>query len=144
MWPPRGILSNFIEITLRHGCSPVNLLHNFRTPFSKDTSGWLLLKLPNDRLLVRQKPFSKVVLDYFGPLMVKLRKCIRSNQSTVKKYRAFYMLKTSHAASNMSIGSIFLALTWFIYQRDCINIKRFNNRTNFVSAEKNFKKALKI
>ena len=25
--------SNFIETTLRHGCSPVNLLHIFRTPF---------------------------------------------------------------------------------------------------------------
>ena len=25
--------SNFIEITLRHGCSPVNLLHIFKTPF---------------------------------------------------------------------------------------------------------------
>ena len=25
--------SNFIEITLRHGCSSVNLLHFFRTPF---------------------------------------------------------------------------------------------------------------
>ena len=35
--------SNFIEITLRHGCSPVNLLHNFRTPFPKNTSGRLLL-----------------------------------------------------------------------------------------------------
>ena len=35
--------SNFIEITLRHGCSPVNMLHIFRTPFSKNTSGWLLL-----------------------------------------------------------------------------------------------------
>ena len=35
--------SNFIEITLRHGCSPVNLLHIFRTPFLKNTSGWLLL-----------------------------------------------------------------------------------------------------
>ena len=35
--------SNFIEITLWHGCSPVNLLHNFRTPFTKNTSGWLLL-----------------------------------------------------------------------------------------------------
>ena len=34
---------NFIEITLRHGCFPVNLLHIFRTPFSKNTSGWLLL-----------------------------------------------------------------------------------------------------
>ena len=34
--------SNFIEITLRHGCSPVNLLHIFRTPFTKNTSGRLL------------------------------------------------------------------------------------------------------
>ena len=31
------------EITLRHGCSPVNLLHIFRTPFLKNTSGWMLL-----------------------------------------------------------------------------------------------------
>ena len=30
--------------SLRHGCSPVNLLHIFRTPFSKNTSGGLLLK----------------------------------------------------------------------------------------------------
>ena len=30
--------SNFTEITLRHGCSPVNLLHIFRTPFPKNTS----------------------------------------------------------------------------------------------------------
>ena len=36
--------SNFFEIALRHGCSPVNLLHIFRTPFPKNTSGWLLLK----------------------------------------------------------------------------------------------------
>ena len=35
---------NFIEITLRHGYSPVHLLHIFTTPFSKSTSGWLLLK----------------------------------------------------------------------------------------------------
>ena len=31
--------SNFIEITLRHGCSPVNLVHTFRTIFPKNTSG---------------------------------------------------------------------------------------------------------
>ena len=31
--------SNFIEIILRHGCSPVNLLHIFRTP------GGMLLKI---------------------------------------------------------------------------------------------------
>ena len=37
--------SNFIEIALRHGCSPVYLLHVFRTPFLRTTSGWLLLYL---------------------------------------------------------------------------------------------------
>ena len=37
------IACNFIEITLTHGCSPVNLVHIFRTPFPKNTSGWLLL-----------------------------------------------------------------------------------------------------
>ena len=30
--------SSFMEITLRHGCSPVNFLHIFRTPFYKSTS----------------------------------------------------------------------------------------------------------
>ena len=39
------LLYNFIVITLRHGCSPVNLPHVFRTPFLKRTFGWLLLKL---------------------------------------------------------------------------------------------------
>ena len=38
------LLSNFIEIALRHGCSPVNLLHVFKTPFPRNTSEWLLLK----------------------------------------------------------------------------------------------------
>ena len=37
------LLCNFIEITLRHGCSHVNLLDTFRTSFSKNTSGGLLL-----------------------------------------------------------------------------------------------------
>ena len=37
------LLYNFIEIILRHECSPLNLLHIFRTPFLKDTSGGLFL-----------------------------------------------------------------------------------------------------
>ena len=47
--PCRGAISiklqsNFIEIALQYGCSPVNLLHIFTTLFYKNTSGWLLLK----------------------------------------------------------------------------------------------------
>ena len=46
--PCRSMISinlhwNFTETALRHGCSSVNLLHIFRTPFFKNTSGRLLL-----------------------------------------------------------------------------------------------------
>ena len=41
----RAISIKFIEIALRHARSPVNLLHIFRTPVPKNTSGWLLLSL---------------------------------------------------------------------------------------------------
>ena len=41
------LLCNFIEITLRHGCSPVNLLYIFRIPFSKNISGWLFMNKLN-------------------------------------------------------------------------------------------------
>ena len=53
--PCRSVISiklqrNLIEITLRHGCSAVNLPHVFRTLFTKNgkrftTSWWLLLLL---------------------------------------------------------------------------------------------------
>ena len=39
----KKLQSNFIEITLRHGCSPVTLLHISRTSFYKNTSGGLFL-----------------------------------------------------------------------------------------------------
>ena len=37
--------NNFTEIALRHGCSPVDLLHIFRKPFPRNTSGWLPLNI---------------------------------------------------------------------------------------------------
>ena len=37
--------SKFIEITLQHGCSHVNLLDIFRTPFLKNTSGRLVQQI---------------------------------------------------------------------------------------------------
>ena len=41
---PKCDFNFIIEVLLRHGCSPVNLLHIFRKPFPKNTSGGLLLK----------------------------------------------------------------------------------------------------
>ena len=36
---------NKVEVTLRYGCSPVNVLHIFRTAFFKNTSGGLLVSV---------------------------------------------------------------------------------------------------
>ena len=42
--PCQSVISiKLLEIALGHGCSPVNLLHIFRTPFCKSTYGELLL-----------------------------------------------------------------------------------------------------
>ena len=47
----------FTEITLRHGCSSVNLLHIFRTLFPK-TYGGLLLKISIMKQSSRNEQFS--------------------------------------------------------------------------------------
>ena len=56
--PSRNVISikllyNFIEITLWHRYSPVNLVHIFRTPFSKSTSEWLL---PSETMQLEDPP----------------------------------------------------------------------------------------
>ena len=43
------LLCNFIEMALQHWCFPVSLLHIFRTPFLKNTSGRLLLPFLHSR-----------------------------------------------------------------------------------------------
>ena len=60
-----NVQSNFIEITLRHGCSPVNLQHIFRTPFTKNTCERLLLKLELAEECVRGQRSRKVVVRFY-------------------------------------------------------------------------------
>ena len=56
------VASNFIEITLRDKCSPVNLLHIFKTPFSKNTFGGLRLSMES----LIYHPFKNIYLsDHF-------------------------------------------------------------------------------
>ena len=59
---------NKVEITLRHGCSPVNLLHVFRTPFLKNTSEWLLLDqllLSNSNVSIQHRRLHFLVTEVF-------------------------------------------------------------------------------
>ena len=63
------LLCNFAEITLRHGCSPVNLLHIFKTPF---------LRIPLDGCLC----FNSLIVLAICTLNVSLRlQCLRNYRS---------------------------------------------------------------
>ena len=46
------------SLALRHGCSPVNLLHIFRTSFFQNTFGRLLLKVTSLRFTFSIRVFS--------------------------------------------------------------------------------------
>ena len=52
----------------KHGCSHVNLLHIFRTPFLKNTSGWLFLKEAFEQKFLTI--MSKTFLNYVGLLFL--------------------------------------------------------------------------
>ena len=59
---------NKVEIALRHECSPVNLLHVFRTPFLKNTSEWLLLDqllLSNSNVSIQHRRLHFLVTEVF-------------------------------------------------------------------------------
>ena len=59
---------NFIEIALRHGCSPVNLMHIFKTPFEGTPLGgcfWKLLFIPQ----VNATHYGIKSLRYNGPVI---------------------------------------------------------------------------
>ena len=58
------LLCNFIEITLWHGCCPVNLLKIFTTPFYKNTYGGLHLKKDLRTLYPRSKLYEKKYARY--------------------------------------------------------------------------------
>ena len=103
--------------------------------------------LPNDRLSLGEKPFNKVGVDYFGPLLVKLSKQTQSNQATAKRFSFFTCLTTQavhlEIAGDMSTDSFILALSWFVSWRGPIDIIRSDNGTDFIGAERELRNTLK-
>ena len=84
--------SNFIEIALRHGCPPVNFFRIFRTPFLKNTSGWLLLLLINEI-------FSTAINLPSWLLIVQSQQWKQNNVSNMFKIN----IKETETPSNMSV-----------------------------------------
>ena len=84
---------NFIEITLRHGYSPVNLLHIFRTPFTKNTSGWLLLDfdIQIEYLIIQYFDFRASLKFQKQPLKISCKKrlCLKISHNLQENTNSF-------------------------------------------------------
>ena len=84
-----ALLCNFIEIALRHGCSPANLRHIFRTPFLKNTSERLLLLITCKFLCVERKR-----------MRTTWTKCFGSNHFLIRRKKKHFLfgvaLKSNH------------------------------------------------
>ena len=81
------LLCNFIEIILPHGCSPVNLLHIFRTPFPKNTSERLLLSVGGMPYSRSNIPFKMFYSTYESEILGTIRTTSSklTFQTTLKK-----------------------------------------------------------
>ena len=90
--------SNFIEIVLWQWCSPVNLLHFFRTPFSKNTSGWLLLTSlkRNSSTVVFSILFSRFFKDAFFSIWVFLSRAFTIHRIAGERGEGIYLTSLYH------------------------------------------------
>ena len=80
------LLTFFIEIALQHGCSPVNLLHSFRIPFPKNTSGRLLLNSFKGVLEIWKETRKKICERIY--ILVKLQApCLWLDNTLREKYQ---------------------------------------------------------
>ena len=95
------LLCSFIEITLRHGCSPASLLHIFRTPFPKNTSGRLLLHVKSICMYFQKYMATKSSLQvfvFFGSSNISNKKFLFRNlflraKNLRKRFRYEYQIK---------------------------------------------------
>ena len=86
--PCRSVIS---IITLWHGCSPVYLLHIFRTTFSKNTSGWLLLNVVVSyvgfsRLFLHSKIFPSGLQLYWKETQTQVFSCENCENSYLEEH----------------------------------------------------------
>ena len=90
------------------------------------------------------KPFSNVGVDYFGPVIVKLSKRIRSNAAKANQWGVIFACFNTRAIHLKLVGDIatnliLLSLRRFISRRVEVRVIRSDNSTNFASAERKVK-----
>ncbi|XP_055955970.1 uncharacterized protein LOC126816200 [Patella vulgata] len=109
---------------------------------SKPTETQFMGNLPKQRLVADKPPFSCVGIDYFGPLLVK------QGRSVVKRYGCLFTCMTSRSvhieiAHSLNTDSMINALRRFVSVRGQPEEIWSDNGSNFTSADKELKEALK-
>ena len=102
------------------------------------TSEQKMADLPKARLEVDLPPFINVDIDYFGPVLVKSRRC------TVKRWGCVFTCLVTRAvhievAHEMSADSFLMAFHRFVARRGKPRVVYSDNGTNFVAADKELK-----
>ena len=97
--------------------------------------------LPADRLRPDEPPFTRVGIDYFGPLEVK------RGRSTVKTYGVMFTCLAIRAvhiekADSLSTDSCIAAIRRFIARRGTVKEMRSDNGTNLVGAQRELKREI--
>ena len=121
--------------TIIKSCTRCRLL--YATPMQQ-----IMSDLPADRVTPDEAPFTRVGIDYFGPLIVK------RGRSEVKRYGALFtclQIRAVHIemADSLETDTFINALRRFISRRGQVKLIRSDNGSNFVGAEKEMKEALK-
>ena len=101
----------------------------------------MMADLPADRLKPDDPPFTRVGVDYFGPIEVK------RGRSMVKRYGVVFTCLAIRAvhiekADSLDTDSCIAAIRRFIARRGAVREMRSDNGTNLVGAEKELRKEL--
>ena len=131
-WIVKG--SSLVRSFLRK-CVPCRKLQ--RKPESQK-----MADLPENRLIPDKPPFTYVALDCFGPFLIK------RGRSELKRYGVLFTCLVSRAihieiAHNLDTSSFIMSLRRFIARRGQVREIRSDNGTNFVSAERELRNAIK-
>ncbi|XP_071486966.1 uncharacterized protein [Diadema antillarum] len=97
--------------------------------------------LPADRIKPDDPPFTRVGVDFFGPLDVK------RGRSVVKRYGVMFTCLAVRAvhiekADSLSTDSCIAAIRRFIARRGAVQVMRSDNGTNLVGAKRELKREI--
>ena len=109
----------------------------------------MMSDLPKQRLYIGSPAFNNTMIDYFGPMFVKLNKETRTSQATTKWYGAIFSCLTTRATNielvgDLSTDKFILALRRFVCRRGYLSRINSDNGKNFVGAQKKLDHTLNV